>query len=293
MEQTDTSTTRPSKLRRKLLDAAHHLFGHEHLLKRPVFVVGCGRSGTTILGEMLSHHPQLAYLNEPRRIWRLDPRTDVWADDARTNNARLTLTAADVTPELAGRLRSKFALEVKIQKGSRLVEKLPANSFRVAYIRAIFPDAIFVHLIRNAFDVAQSIQKMSQAGKWATEEHFRWELIVSEAKRHGESHLAESCTDSFLRGLLEWRVTVRAARQSLLALPPDQWTEVRYETLCAQPGEVCADLERFIGVPVDETMRRFAAEYIALPPAKKPTVTITPVVRQLVGDLMTELGYPL
>jgi hypothetical protein len=43
------------------------LIGQPFPLTRPVFIVGCGRSGTTILGEMLGRHPQLAYLNEPRQ----------------------------------------------------------------------------------------------------------------------------------------------------------------------------------------------------------------------------------
>ena len=35
----------------------------------PVFIIGCGRSGTTILGKTLSSHPEIKYLNERRDLW--------------------------------------------------------------------------------------------------------------------------------------------------------------------------------------------------------------------------------
>ena len=34
----------------------------------PVFIIGCGRSGTTILGETLSKHSKIKYLNERRDL---------------------------------------------------------------------------------------------------------------------------------------------------------------------------------------------------------------------------------
>ena len=35
----------------------------------PIFIVGTGRSGTTILGKILSVHKQVAFLNEPKALW--------------------------------------------------------------------------------------------------------------------------------------------------------------------------------------------------------------------------------
>ena len=35
----------------------------------PVFLIGCGRSGTTILGERVDRHPPVTYLYEPRAPW--------------------------------------------------------------------------------------------------------------------------------------------------------------------------------------------------------------------------------
>ena len=47
-------------------------------VKQPVFIVGMGRSGSTILGRLLSLHPEVGFLNEPKMIWhRLLPEGDV------------------------------------------------------------------------------------------------------------------------------------------------------------------------------------------------------------------------
>lgn len=43
----------------------------------PGFIIGCGRSGTTILGTILEQHPSICYLLEPYHLWAaIDPRTD-------------------------------------------------------------------------------------------------------------------------------------------------------------------------------------------------------------------------
>ena len=45
----------------------------------PVFIIGCGRSGTTILGDTLSRHPKIKYLNERRDLWHKSyPEFDIW-----------------------------------------------------------------------------------------------------------------------------------------------------------------------------------------------------------------------
>ena len=45
----------------------------------PVFIIGCGRSGTTILGNTLSNHPKIKYLNERRDLWhKAYPEFNIW-----------------------------------------------------------------------------------------------------------------------------------------------------------------------------------------------------------------------
>ena len=116
---------------RRLMRLAAQLVPGTGALVRPVFVIGCGRSGTTVLGQILGRHPRLAYLNEPRDIWLYEPRTDIWSASAHARRGRLRLSADDVQPAAAARIRRAFAAEVRLQRAERLVEKLPINAFRV------------------------------------------------------------------------------------------------------------------------------------------------------------------
>ncbi len=48
----------------------------EPVVRQPIFITGLGRSGTTILGILLSVHREVGYLNEPKALWHvIDPRT--------------------------------------------------------------------------------------------------------------------------------------------------------------------------------------------------------------------------
>ena len=65
-------------------------------INRPVFIIGCGRSGTTIFGTVLSKHQDVAYLNEHRRLWfSAYPETDIWTPDAEVRQGRLELTGEE------------------------------------------------------------------------------------------------------------------------------------------------------------------------------------------------------
>lgn len=108
-------------------------------LERPIIILGSVRSGTTLLGNILKEHPEVAYWEEPKHIWRhrhAYRRHDV-------------LTAADATPAVRRYITTQFARFLEASGKQRLVEKTPSNCVRVPFVRAIFPDAQFIHLIRD------------------------------------------------------------------------------------------------------------------------------------------------
>jgi len=66
-------------------------------LDRPVFILGCRGSGTTILGRSLSLHPKVTYLDEPTNLWVLCyPESDVSSAEAISHGGKMVLTVADV-----------------------------------------------------------------------------------------------------------------------------------------------------------------------------------------------------
>jgi len=270
---------------------AYRTFPDWTVLKQPVFIVGCGRSGTTVLGELLGQHRRLAYLNEPRHIWFIEPRTDVWTERARERKGAIRLTARDVKPAVAAQIRREFAVAVRLNHGTRLVEKLPINSFRIDFINQIFPDAMYIHLIRNGIEVARSIASLAGRNEWQGHDGYRWQLLAALAREHGDEQLVELCHDHFHRGLLEWRLSVTAAREALDAIPQNRRLEIRYKGLLRQPLTTCTLLEDFIGVEPSEEMRQFAKDRIARRSPPADTGALTPAGRYIAGDLLAELGY--
>jgi hypothetical protein len=279
--------TAARRLRRRI----GHLLPVAGTLTRPVFVIGCGRSGTTVMGEMLSKHPALAYLFEPRDIWSYEPRTDIWSERAEQLGGRLELGADDVRPETTAKIAKAFAAELWLQRGTILVEKLPINSFRIAYIHAMFPDARFILMLRHGLEVARSIAKLAPRGLWFGHEDYKWRLLSDLARTNGDRRLVELCTSDELRGLLEWRMSVLAARTALERLPRGRWIEIRYEDLVAEPLAVCGQLEAFLGVPPSEAMRRFASAELGRRSHAASVGDLSPEAREIAGDLLADLGY--
>ena len=117
-----------------------------------VFVVGSPRSGTTILSEVLGRHPDIANFYEPYFIW--DYRLGSGEDDVRT--------AATADAATCAFIRREFELFAKKSRKSVVVEKSPENCFRVPYVRAVFPAAKWIHIIRDGRDTVKSIYRETQ-----------------------------------------------------------------------------------------------------------------------------------
>ena len=127
----------------------------------PVFIIGCGRSGTTILGNTLSNHPKIKYLNERRDLWHKSyPEFDIW--NKNTQNPKLYTDEKDVVSKNNNLLHHLFFREQVLGKSTILLEKLPINNFRLNFLKNSFPNAKYIYLTRNGLEVSKSIGKMIQ-----------------------------------------------------------------------------------------------------------------------------------
>jgi hypothetical protein len=123
----------------------------DELLRAPIFIVGAPRSGTAILAHILRADSDLAYVREPRLVWR-------YGNDTKSD----ALQPSDARPEVVAHIRSTFAREVRAQGRRRLLEKLPSNSLRIPFVRQVFPDARIVHIRRHGPDAIAAIQRRWQ-----------------------------------------------------------------------------------------------------------------------------------
>ncbi len=106
----------------------------------PIFLVGCPRSGTTLLFDLLRRHPCLVSMpDEGHAYWTAynHPRRHGWRSDA--------LGAEDTSPAEKRYLDSAFA---RLGPG-RVLDKTPKNVLRIPYLRALYPDAKIVLVIRD------------------------------------------------------------------------------------------------------------------------------------------------
>jgi hypothetical protein len=276
-----------------------------------VFVVGCPRSGTTLLQRLLDAHPQLAVIDETRWV-------DHWCTE------RMGVTAEGfVTVGLVERLLDfpRFAqlglgreeLEALIDGGRRVSypsfvsglfdlygrsrgkpfvgDKTPRYVRSLPTLHGFFPRARFVHLIRDGRGTSLSVVNWRKANK-----------LAGNFPTWKEHPLATAA--------LWWEWQVRLGREAGGSIGPRLYYEVSYEALVADSAKELRPLCDFLGLRYDDAMLHFHQGRRRTDPglsAKKAWLPPTPGLRDwktqmaaddvegfeaVAGDLLDELGYP-
>jgi len=117
-------------------------------LKPPIIVFSNTRSGSTIVQKVMALHPGIVQWYEPRTLW-------LCADPGRRHDE---FDPKDATDKVKRYIRNQF---LKYQKhyGDRVVlEKTPANILKIPYVRAIFPEATYLFIVRNPFSFISSVE---------------------------------------------------------------------------------------------------------------------------------------
>ena len=258
-----------------------------------MFLLGCGRSGTTITGTLLGAHPDVLRLNEPHTMWRsvyaLAGAYHAGPDYAKS---RLRAIAKDTTFKQALQIRAAFASRQGQSGKLQVLEKTPNNSYRVLWLNEIFPNATYIFLIRNGLDVAKSISRTaSWKMDWYGGRDRKWHLLKEESVRQNwDTPINDDCY-WVERGLIEWTLTVRATQQDLLAaIPTNRQLHVRYEDLVRAPSMFIERGHNFMRVPRHQ---RSIDRAVAQAKTKKhPPLELPAVIPPATAELLEELGYP-
>lgn len=201
-----------------------------------VFVVGAGRSGTTWLQMMLGAHPSVATGQESQLFNNyLRKMYEQWARELKfpeTDKVRKHGITSYIDETRFIELLRSFAVDVfgnvmNAKPGATLfLEKSPNNSFNIDLIFKCFPDARYIHLIRDGRDVVTSmLAAKSGWGKgWAPDNGFdgasEWVTAVSESQR--------------------------------LADMTNRYIEVRYESLLTDGPAELRSIFEFLGVTASD-----------------------------------------
>ena len=133
---------------------------------RPIFIVGCGHSGTTLLAAMLDSHPRMMSFEGE-------------------SNAFLMRRWKTSAPRILG----KFANRVRRAGAARLCEKTPRHVRYLDRIFSLFPEARVVYLTRDGRDVAFSIAKRTGsiedgATRWLEDNELGLQQSVGNPRVH-------------------------------------------------------------------------------------------------------------
>lgn len=248
-------------------------------LDRPIFIVGCSRSGTTLLAERFAQHQALANWTEAGELFALDyydPDIDHLKEAAAAT--RFEQRRLAVLVGLCTRLRGK----------RRFVNKNPQNSLRIRYLRRIFPDAMFIHLIRDGRAVV-----LSNDLRTARDAHRRRTPFGNFPKPPRWRDYAG--LDPIAQFAHQWVDVVSYVQGCFTdAERDDCYTEIRYEDFCRDPRGCLSRLDAFCGLAESGRDRgriepAFEERNGAALAAARPEDLdrIAPII----GPLMTRLGY--
>ena len=133
--------------------AFYQRMSDNYKLIKPIFIIGNIRSGTTILSDILGQHKDVAFWLEPKYIWR-------YGNASAKHDLR---SKTEATESVKKYIRKRFYNHVQTNGKTRFIEKTPSNVFRVSFMHEIFPDGLFVRIIRNGRDSALSAER-----KWTS-----------------------------------------------------------------------------------------------------------------------------
>jgi hypothetical protein len=246
----------------------------------PFFIIGSGRSGSTLLRRMLFAHPKLhippenhllgSAVRNFRRIsrqpWRkvvyqtlhhMADHPDFGAFDLSVNTVARQIVSTPIRRRsLAFIIDQLYRYHARPEGKQTAIwgDKTPLNIFYTQDILEVFPRARFIHLIRDGYDVTASYLRM---------------------RRYADIRSAA----------LRWRASVRAG-QYLVQTLPQQCINVRYEQLVSEPGVVLANICHFLEIPFIEEMIHSEAVFDRMgdtPRRAHHAAVAQPVTRDAIG----------
>jgi len=239
-------------------------------VERPIFIIGAGRSGTTIFYELLAGHrhlgwfssymqrfpnlPWLAGLNPLYQIPALAKRFHNTSGFPRPSEAHLiwdkfhpmanSLGGPPLTEQEANAADTdglyRFIRSVLRFSGrERFMNKNTRNTRRSRYLRALFPDAYFIHVIRDGRAVTSSLLKINW---WPT-------LSLWWAGGKTPTQLEAEGMDPVLVAARNWKMEMQRVLQDKEHIAQELYMEIRYEKLMQDPATEMKKVLDFCKLP--------------------------------------------
>lgn len=297
----------------RLRGVYHALLSHgSHLHKNegyaPIFIVGSGRCGTTLLRRILQASPKVHIPPENWALggcisdfqyysWLMSWKAIVhlylgrhiganhrWFASPPSNLQQRLLSIAEPKRSLAHLIAECYTYHGERQKAqfTRWGDKNPLNINHMNPILEVFPDARFIHMIRDGVDVVHSWSKLEKYKGNVTDPARRWTDAITKGKAFSHHN-------------------------------PEALLEVRYERFVRNPSIMTREIFRFIDLEYDEEVLTREAHFREMRQAheiehyKKAFKDISPRnigkgrktltskqakrLGPMMNDVLTDLGY--
>ena len=235
----------------------------------PIFVGGAGRSGTTLLRVILDSHSHIACGPELKVIPSI---AMLWAEFQTTYApylAQSKIGETDIDRAFRVFIASLIASLRRESGKPRIAEKTPNNVFFFRHLHRMFPNASYVHMVRDGRDVVASLLTMDWKGP--------------------DGQPLEYTKDARL-GARYWANSIVAARQFAHATKGrSRYCELRYENLIAAPEPCLRALFDFLGESWEPGVLAFHERERALGIESNDDAVTRPIYRTSIGRWRTEL----
>jgi omega-hydroxy-beta-dihydromenaquinone-9 sulfotransferase len=281
----------------------------------PIFIVGCGRSGTTVVYELLARDSSVAWISNYTERWPRFPQLAILGRLAASERIRhldsrflprpreghaawdflrptdpkdrnRPLTGDDVDTAELDRIKRFVDAHVRYQGAQRFLNKNTRNSRRIPYLHSAFPHAFFIHVIRDPKAVVASLLEVGfwpNLPLWWRDDSTPRQLV--DEGRSAASVAAE-----------HWRRSVERLLADKELLPKDRYLELRYEDLVQDPSTMMSEICRFAQLDGSRIVQ-FALENVRQRRNQKYKSQLSEaelaIVSEHVEPLATRLGYSL
>ncbi len=277
-------------------------------------IVGCGRSGTTLLYRMLCCHADLAWFSNvtdrwpsapalallsnayplatTRRIdWNVVPIPSegygFWNELTRIDGlpADEPLTERDVTGQAVSLAARRIGAIMRFQRRPRFVNKATRNVRRLRYVHALIDDAVFVNVLRDPRATVASLLKVDfwpDIPVWAA-----GNVTPRVWRRMGkdETELAARL----------WASDVARALSDREVIAAERVVDVRYEELVRDPWGVVTHLARSLHLTPTEAFRRSCEAFRVADRSGSFHTTLTnaqlDTITEVAGPVAERVGY--
>lgn len=231
---------------------------------QPIIIIGAARSGTKLVRDLIASHPEVEKIPfDINYVWR-------FGNESLSHDEILP---EGITPEIKTKIRKYFK---SCQHGKPfLVEKTVSNCLRVAAVYKVFPEAKFIHLYRDGWDVIESAYR-----QWIAPPD--WRYILSKTRKYplfmafgyasgyavktirqlfGRNRASISPWGPCYQGIYEdihskpvlevcaiqWTRCVNYAVRDLSVIPPAQVYHLSYEDFIHDPQGKLVEIAGYLG----------------------------------------------